>query len=76
MQSLDYAYFADWRKYPTTLFMTNRLDVSDELVHRIDERFNFHEHQIAQVGSALFTYAMDDPISVTKFTNPTSEALM
>ena len=40
---VDYAYFTDWRKYPNTLFMVEK-NGNNELLERIDERFNFHEH--------------------------------
>lgn len=63
------SYFVDFDAYPQTLLMMTR-DGSNELLERIDDRFNFHEKQIAQIGSKLFTYAWGDPVKVTRITDP------
>ena len=41
-ESIDFSYFVDFDAYPNTLLMVKR-DGSNELVKRLDDRFNFHE---------------------------------
>lgn len=62
----EFNYFAD-TVLPHTLFMV-RKDGSDELTQREDERFDFLNKKVVQLGTQLLTYEEDlERLKVTKY---------